>query len=87
MICSALPWTRYSETKDDGGKVVLVRYPEGYRLRVDGETVWREMERRLRGPWIFVRDSAMLGDKEHAMPEKTPEDFEAKMAKEAAWQR
>lgn len=40
-------WTRYSETKDDGGKVVLVRYPEGYRLRFDGVTVWREATRAL----------------------------------------
>lgn len=37
-------WQRYSETKDDGGKVVLVRYPEGYRLRFNGVTVWREGE-------------------------------------------
>lgn len=37
----AATWMRYSETTPEGGKVVLVRYPEGFRLRYDGETVWR----------------------------------------------
>ncbi|KQS84136.1 hypothetical protein [Rhizobium sp. Leaf386] len=37
-------YTRYSEETPDGGKIVLVRYPEGYRLRLNGEVVWREGE-------------------------------------------
>lgn len=26
----------------DGGRIVLVQYPEGFRLRNNGEVVWRE---------------------------------------------
>ncbi len=35
-------WVRHSERTSTGGDIVLVRYPEGYRLRHHGETVWRE---------------------------------------------
>lgn len=34
-------WERFEEDTDEGGKIVLVRYPEGYRLRFHGETVWK----------------------------------------------
>ncbi|KAB2781253.1 hypothetical protein [Brucella anthropi] len=35
-------WVRHSEPTSRGGDIVLVRYPEGYRLRHHGETVWSE---------------------------------------------
>lgn len=43
-------WTRYSEDTPDGGKIVLVRYSEGYRLRCHGETVWIEVPLRSQKP-------------------------------------
>lgn len=38
----ASTWVRHSEPTPQGGEIVLVRYPEGYRLRHHGETVWRD---------------------------------------------
>lgn len=38
----ALSWQRCIEATDAGGTIVLVRHPEGYRLRYHGETVWSE---------------------------------------------
>jgi len=38
----ALSWQRVIEATAEGGTIVLVRYPEGYRLRYHGETVWAE---------------------------------------------
>ncbi|MCZ4500969.1 MAG: hypothetical protein JWQ74_3524 [Marmoricola sp.] len=35
-------WLRFSEETPEGGQIVLVRYPEGYRLRYHGETVWTQ---------------------------------------------
>lgn len=35
-------WERVSEVTEDDGRIVLVRHPEGYRLRYHGETVWSE---------------------------------------------
>lgn len=35
-------YERANEESTQGGRVVLVRYPEGYRLRCDGLTVWAE---------------------------------------------
>jgi hypothetical protein len=38
----ASTWMRFSEKTDDDGEIVLVRYPEGYRLRYHGEVVWTQ---------------------------------------------
>lgn len=47
-------YERYSEVTPDGGKIVLVRYPEGYRLRFNGEVVWREGDEPTPRPTISV---------------------------------
>lgn len=41
-------YARHSEETPEGGKIVLVRYPEGYRLRFNGEVVWREDDKAAR---------------------------------------
>lgn len=38
----ASSWERVNEATENDGRIVLVRHPEGYRLRYHGETVWAE---------------------------------------------
>jgi len=38
----ASSWERVNEATHADGRIVLVRHPEGYRLRYHGETVWSE---------------------------------------------
>lgn len=54
-------YARYSGETPQGGKIVLVRYPEGYRLRLNGEVVWRESDIAAT-PHLTVNVTAEEGD-------------------------
>ena len=55
VMVDASTWKRYSEETPEGGEIVLVRYPEGYRLRYHGETVWKQPE-PPREAWTGIED-------------------------------